>query len=50
MLAAAHPLRSDTMKRRDLLKAAVTLPLLPLLMRGGTALAHGAGKLATTAS
>lgn len=35
------------MKRRDLLKAAVTLPLLPLLMRGGTALAHGAGSLAT---
>ncbi|WP_426662211.1 FAD-dependent oxidoreductase [Rhodanobacter aciditrophus] len=30
------------MKRRDLLKAAATLPLLPLLMRGGTALAHGA--------
>ncbi|RCS29642.1 FAD-binding oxidoreductase [Rhodanobacter denitrificans] len=36
------------MKRRDLLKAAVTLPLLPLLMRSGTALAHGAGTLATT--
>ena len=35
------------MKRRDLLKAAVTLPLLPLLMRSGTALALGAGKLAT---
>ncbi|BFI94834.1 MAG: FAD-binding protein [Rhodanobacter sp.] len=36
------------MKRRDLLKAAATLPLLPLLMRGGTALARGAGTLATT--
>lgn len=36
------------MKRRDLLKAAVTLPLLPLLMRSGSALAHGAGTLATT--
>lgn len=36
------------MKRRDLLKAAVTLPLLPLLMRSGTALARGAGTLATT--
>ncbi|QEE23618.1 FAD-binding oxidoreductase [Rhodanobacter glycinis] len=35
------------MKRRDLLKAAATLPLLPLLMRSGTALAHGAGTLAT---
>jgi hypothetical protein len=35
------------MKRRDVLKAAMTLPLLPLLMRGGTALAHGAGTLAT---
>ena len=35
------------MNRRDLLKAAATLPLLPLLMRSGTALAHGAGKLAT---
>ena len=36
------------MKRRDLLKAAATLPLLPLLMRGGTALAHGAGAVAAT--
>ncbi|MBO0111154.1 hypothetical protein, partial [Listeria monocytogenes] len=36
------------MKRRDLLKAAVTLPLLPMLMRSGTALAHGTGSLATT--
>ncbi|MEW9622666.1 FAD-binding oxidoreductase [Rhodanobacter geophilus] len=36
------------MKRRDLLKAAVTLPLLPLLMRSGTALAHGGSALATT--
>jgi FAD/FMN-containing dehydrogenase len=36
------------MKRRDLLKAAITLPLLPLLMRSGTALARGAGTLATT--
>src|SRR6185503_13734435 len=35
------------MNRRDLLKAVVTLPLLPLLMRSGGALAHGAGKLAT---
>ncbi len=35
------------MQRRDLLKAAITLPLLPLLMRSGTTLAHGAGKLAT---
>src|SRR5690348_4465636 len=46
-LAAVHPLRSDTMKRRDLLKAAVTLPLLPLLMRNGTALARGTGALTT---
>ena len=36
------------MKRRDLLKAAVTLPLLPLLMRSGAALAHGVGTLAVT--
>ncbi|SHL80289.1 FAD-binding oxidoreductase [Rhodanobacter sp. OK091] len=36
------------MKRRDLLKAAITLPLLPLLMRSGTALAHGVGTLATS--
>lgn len=36
------------MKRRDLLKAAVTLPLLPLLLRGGTALARGADAVATT--
>ncbi|MBD8881400.1 FAD-dependent oxidoreductase [Rhodanobacter sp. 7MK24] len=36
------------MKRRDLLKAAATLPLLPLLMRSGTSLARGAGALATT--
>lgn len=36
------------MKRRDLLKAAATLPLLPLLMRSGTTLARGAGGLATT--
>ena len=36
------------MKRRDLLKAAATLPLLPLLMRSGTALARGAGAVATT--
>lgn len=36
------------MKRRDLLKAAATLPLLPLLMRSGTALARGAGTLAAT--
>lgn len=36
------------MNRRDLLKAAITLPLLPLLMRGGTALARGTGTLATT--
>ncbi|KZV43542.1 hypothetical protein F511_08030 [Dorcoceras hygrometricum] len=36
------------MKRRDLLKAAATLPLLPLLMRSGTTLARGAGTLATT--
>jgi FAD/FMN-containing dehydrogenase len=36
------------MKRRDLLKAAITLPLLPLLMRSGTALAHGTGTLVTT--
>ena len=36
------------MKRRDLLKAAATLPLLPLLLRNGTALARGAGTLATT--
>ena len=35
------------MNRRDLLKAAATLPLLPLLMRSGATLAHGAGKLAT---
>ncbi|HKR77316.1 MAG TPA: FAD-binding oxidoreductase [Rhodanobacter sp.] len=36
------------MKRRDLLKAAATLPLLPLLMRGGTTLARGAGTFAAT--
>ncbi|MDO1527560.1 FAD-binding oxidoreductase [Fulvimonas sp. R45] len=36
------------MKRRDLLKAAASLPLLPLLMRSGTVLAHGAGTLATS--
>jgi FAD/FMN-containing dehydrogenase len=47
MLAAVHPVRGDTMKRRDLLKAAATLPLLPLLMHSGTALAHGVGTLAT---
>lgn len=35
------------MKRRDLLKAAVTLPFLPLLLRSGSALALGAGKLTT---
>ena len=35
------------MKRRDLLKAAATLPLLPLLMRSGTTLAHGTGTLMT---
>lgn len=35
------------MKRRDLLKAAATLPLLPLLMRSGTALTHGVGTVAT---
>lgn len=36
------------MKRRDLLKAAVALPLLPLLMRSGTALARGADAFTTT--
>ena len=35
------------MKRRDLLKAALTVPLLPLLMRSGPALALGANSLAT---
>lgn len=35
------------MKRRDLLKAAATLPLLPLLMRSGTTLARGADAAAT---
>jgi FAD/FMN-containing dehydrogenase len=34
------------MKRRDLLKAAITLPLLPLLMRSGAAVAHRVGTLA----
>ena len=36
------------MKRRDLLKAAATLPLLPLLLRSGTTLARGAGAVATS--
>ena len=36
------------MKRRNLLQAAVTLPLLPLLMRSSKALARGAGSLAST--
>lgn len=34
------------MKRRDLLKAALALPLLPLLMRSGTTLAQGSGRMA----
>ncbi|HET8763873.1 MAG TPA: FAD-binding oxidoreductase [Rhodanobacter sp.] len=35
------------MKRRDLLKAAIILPLLPLLMRSGTTVARDASRLAT---